>query len=392
MTCSGLAVVLLFLGCPAAAQEDGYGTAETLFRLTERKEGGRVTLVGTNLNPHAPCHVVVSFPRLVNYRASMDLPARVVLPPASTADLFFVEIVNGKAGASYGVECVSGFGDPRAAPDLSHRYLLPFEHGTKRVVGQGYLGSFTHRDSYALDFNMPEGTVICAARDGVVTRTKDDSSEGGLGPEYNDKANYVEVLHEDGSWATYAHLKTGGAKVAPGGRVRAGEAIGLSGNTGRSAGPHLHFAVNRATWGGSETFPTAFLGKDGSSVSVKEDRWYYSHHPGGEAFEEVLGEKLVEADLERHRAEVAVTGEVSFRSEQIDDRTIIYCRNATDREQVVRVGFRKLAGFDSSKRVPRDIAVPAATEVYVLMLTRKPGAARALYELSASARARVKGR
>ena len=65
---------------------------------------------------------------------------------------------------------------------------------------------------------------------------------------FGSRANHVRVLHGDGSMAVYAHLKLESASVSPGQRLRRGQQIGLSGNTGFSTGPHLHFAVqvNRA--------------------------------------------------------------------------------------------------------------------------------------------------
>ena len=55
--------------------------------------------------------------------------------------------------------------------------------------------------------------------------------------------NFVRIVHDDGTMALYAHLKSEGVLVRVGQRVRKAEAIGLSGNTGFTTGPHLHFAV-----------------------------------------------------------------------------------------------------------------------------------------------------
>ena len=53
----------------------------------------------------------------------------------------------------------------------------------------------------------------------------------------------MRILHDDGTMAMYAHLKPEGVLVRIGQRVHAGQPIGLSGNTGFTTGPHLHFAV-----------------------------------------------------------------------------------------------------------------------------------------------------
>lgn len=62
-------------------------------------------------------------------------------------------------------------------------------------------------------------------------------------PEFFDKANYVRILHDDGSWADYFHLMQHAIQVQPGMRVEAGHVLGLSGNSGYSTTPHLHFHV-----------------------------------------------------------------------------------------------------------------------------------------------------
>ena len=90
---------------------------------------------------------------------------------------------------------------------------------------------------------MPEGTAILAARAGTVIHVREDSVSGGAGSRYADDANEILITHDDGTLATYLHLMPDGALVEPGDRVRAGDRIGYSGNTGWSTEPHLHFEV-----------------------------------------------------------------------------------------------------------------------------------------------------
>jgi hypothetical protein len=68
--------------------------------------------------------------------------------------------------------------------DTSYAYSLPFEEGTSHLLTQAYFGSFTHKERIALDFSMKKGTKICAARDGVVVRLKEDSDRGGWNKKY----------------------------------------------------------------------------------------------------------------------------------------------------------------------------------------------------------------
>jgi murein DD-endopeptidase MepM/ murein hydrolase activator NlpD len=123
-------------------------------------------------------------------------------------------------------------------------YILPFKEGTKQRVVQGYGGLFSHMHIAALDFDLPEGTPVCAAREGVIYSFKDNSDEGGPLPSYKRKANYIIIKHIDGSFGCYWHLKKNGVVVKKG-FVAKGQLIGYSGSTGFTLRPHLHFSVKR---------------------------------------------------------------------------------------------------------------------------------------------------
>jgi murein DD-endopeptidase MepM/ murein hydrolase activator NlpD len=127
--------------------------------------------------------------------------------------------------------------------DSSYIYTLPFKHKKKVFLIQGYESKFSHKGERALDFKVKRGTTVCAARDGVVQSFRADSDKGGLKPENLSDGNYVTVKHADGSVAWYWHLLQNSVLVKEGDTVAVGQPIGLSGNTGYSAFPHLHFEV-----------------------------------------------------------------------------------------------------------------------------------------------------
>lgn len=131
----------------------------------------------------------------------------------------------------------------RFREDQSYIYTLPFEHRKKVFLIQAYESKMSHRGERALDFKLKKGTRICAARSGVVMAARGDSKKGGLKPENLSDGNYISIRHDDGSVAHYWHLDYNGLKVAEGDSVVTGQWIGLSGNTGYSAFPHLHFEV-----------------------------------------------------------------------------------------------------------------------------------------------------
>jgi len=114
---------------------------------------------------------------------------------------------------------------------------------------------------------MPVGTDIFAARGGIVFDVAASNFRGGLDPERDGPAaNVVRILHDDGTYAVYAHLNTNTIRVRPGDLVRRGQYIADSGNTGFSSGPHLHFAVLRNSGMRIESIPVVFLGANSESV------------------------------------------------------------------------------------------------------------------------------
>lgn len=110
-----------------------------------------------------------------------------------------------------------------------------------------------------IDFAASNGTAVRAVADGVVVAA-------GYSP-WDSKKSYgyqVAIKHADGSFTNYAHLKKGGIKVALGAKVKSGQLIAYSNNTGASTGPHLHFELHlRAKWNRVDAMPwIEHLGKD----------------------------------------------------------------------------------------------------------------------------------
>lgn len=137
-------------------------------------------------------------------------------------------------------------GDPDVVHDDRYQYQLPFPKGEAYELVQGNKSDYTHNEDisrYAFDFAMPVGSFISAARGGVVGYVIDKYSKSGSDASMKEKTNRILICHDDGTVAVYAHLKKDGAFVEVGDIVYAGQVIGLSGNTGYSNFPHLHFAV-----------------------------------------------------------------------------------------------------------------------------------------------------
>ncbi|WP_030925330.1 M23 family metallopeptidase [Streptomyces sp. NRRL B-24720] len=109
------------------------------------------------------------------------------------------------------------------------------------------------------DFAVPIGTKVEAAHGGVVVKAGPNG--GGDGPAYG---NAIVIKHDNGMYSQYAHLSR--IDVHIGQSVEKGQQIALSGNTGNSSGPHLHFEIRTTANYGSAVNPVAFLSKQGVTV------------------------------------------------------------------------------------------------------------------------------
>ncbi|TXG35780.1 M23 family metallopeptidase [Seonamhaeicola maritimus] len=147
-------------------------------------------------------------------------------------------------------------------PDMSYRYRFPFKKGKKYEVSQSFNGKASHNDEkskYAIDFQLNIGESVHAARDGLVVKAIDwFTKQGGI--ELRNSANKVVILHSDGTLATYAHLDYKGIFVKEGQKVEKGQKIAVSGLTGHTRGPHLHFVVRKEN---DIAIPVYFKGYEG---------------------------------------------------------------------------------------------------------------------------------
>jgi len=231
------------------------------------------------------CEVTMTFQmRLVNLNSTANLPCTATFPPGKTTEAFTLSPTSPDAKWEYSYTNFYKLGSSCAVHDESAVYQLPFAVGTKYKVTQGYNGSYSHKGSnlYAIDWQMPEGTSVYAARDGIVVKVRDDSDKGGGSVKYDKFNNYVLIRHEDGTLGHYCHLKKAGVVVRPGQVVRTGQLIAHSGNTGYSSGPHLHFSVFKTKDGKDRiSIPVKFrTAEDEVAVTLKEGRKYRAASTG----------------------------------------------------------------------------------------------------------------
>ncbi len=124
------------------------------------------------------------------------------------------------------------------------KYVLPYPIGKKYLCSQSFGGNISHQGVfyYSVDFDMPKGSIITAARKGRVIFFQENFYDQDLGTE---KANVVIIQHEDSTYARYAHLTHNGALVEVGHEVETGDTLGFSGSSGSPGHYHLHFDVTK---------------------------------------------------------------------------------------------------------------------------------------------------
>jgi murein DD-endopeptidase MepM/ murein hydrolase activator NlpD len=146
-----------------------------------------------------------------------------------------------------------------AAQGAESAYVLPYPGSTGRKVLQGYTGPWGHQGhaEFSYDFEMPIGSPVVASRSGEVVHLVEHHKDGTRKP---GDENVVVVRHADGTFARYYHLTTDGVLRTVGDKVTRGQRIARSGDSGASAGPHLHFDVTKGCfeWGTCQTIPIEF--------------------------------------------------------------------------------------------------------------------------------------
>ncbi|MGG7611131.1 M23 family metallopeptidase, partial [Streptomyces sp. ZG43] len=135
-----------------------------------------------------------------------------------------------------------------------NRYVLPVE-GSYVSTGYQTGGSLWSSGSHSgVDFHAPAGSVVRAVGAGTVVET-------GWGGAYG---NEVVIKMHDGTYTQYGHLAS--ATVSVGQTVTPGQQIAVSGSTGNSTGPHLHFEARSGADYGTDMDPVAYLRGHGVDV------------------------------------------------------------------------------------------------------------------------------
>jgi murein DD-endopeptidase MepM/ murein hydrolase activator NlpD len=163
-------------------------------------------------------------------------------------------------------ETAAGWLASSTGHDDEYVYRLPYGDAVSYSVLQSYGSSLSHRGAeyFTVDFGMPEGTQVYSAREGTVIATEDRFDMSCWAADCDHYANFVEILHRDGTIGKYFHLQQGSVLVQPGQQVGRGQAVARSGDTGYTTVPHLHFGVYRiGSSGESQSIAVRFAAREG---------------------------------------------------------------------------------------------------------------------------------
>lgn len=162
-------------------------------------------------------------------------------------------------------------GDPNSVAE-DYSYHPPFFSPKDHRITQAFNGKFSHTNEYnryAVDIAMDIGTYITAVRDGTVIWVKDNYHMSGTTQYFLDKANGIKVLHDDGTFSSYAHILMDTALVKEGDQVVVGQRLARSGSSGFSTGPHLHFSIIKNSGLKNIAIPFKFIDNNGKIFTPK---------------------------------------------------------------------------------------------------------------------------
>ncbi|MEU1488592.1 LysM peptidoglycan-binding domain-containing M23 family metallopeptidase [Streptomyces sp. NPDC005752] len=144
--------------------------------------------------------------------------------------------------------------DSGASASNSSGWSAPVENANVTTQYRASGASWSSGYHTGSDFQAASGTSVRSIGPGTVVSAGWSGSYG----------NEVVIQHSDGMYSQYAHLSS--LEVSAGQTVTGGQQLGLSGSTGNSTGPHLHFEVRTGPSYGSDVDPIAYLRSHGVSI------------------------------------------------------------------------------------------------------------------------------
>lgn len=260
-----LLLLLLFSGTSLLMANSG---VKVQAKMNYKKQAMEITCLSEK---NYPCTVELNFDELENFdqKYKRGDVIHVVVSKGQDAILS----LKAKPGVVPRISITSDFikGNLMSKPDLDYTYLLPVSNGKRaHVQAMKYNGRTSDCDLepkgwYSLSFKTRAGDTIYASRRGIVTGLKNNSASNDPKMIHSSTENYVEICHNDGTFANYRLFQDGGIFVNEGELVEAGQPIGIIGGENYAEGSHLCFAVYH---------PTAELISDGNQNKTQYYREY----------------------------------------------------------------------------------------------------------------------
>jgi Peptidase family M23 len=216
----------------------------------ERDRDGKGYIFECQNNSFISYTVTVTFSNLSNLSADVTLPYQVTVSPGKTR-LFQLKQTSESMGTpNFNYSTSYRKGCEKTKTDTLFAYLLPISpNKTTKVtelynIGQKFGNTSAPKDWYALAFNVSEGDTIFAARKGIVGAIASNREPLGESLAYNSEVNFVEIQHEDCTFAKYELFKKGGIFVQEGDIVQAGQPLGIISSNNYVGGSQARFSVS----------------------------------------------------------------------------------------------------------------------------------------------------
>lgn len=192
--------------------------------------------------------VTIDFSTLVNLSADVPMPYKTTVSPGNNR-LFKLSVTNTGSSTNFNYSISYQKGCEKTKVDTTFAYLLPVSPSkTTRVfeltnLGEKYAQKSPPKDWYALGFKVEEGDTVFAARKGIVGEAVSDKIVAGESLSFSRDVNYVEIQHDDCTFAKYELFKQNGVFVKVGETVQAGQPLGIISSKNFSSGTQMRMSV-----------------------------------------------------------------------------------------------------------------------------------------------------
>ena len=191
----------------------------------------------------APVRITIDTDDEIWNNRLQNLHMKSIVLEAEQDTILSIDLKNGEIPK---LEFKAGLGDPEKKI-IYPQIALPIPENKAVRIIQGYNGSYSHykaTSKFAIDFKLNVGDTIFAAFEGFAVQVHEGYTKGGKDIKLLDYANNIIIYNpEAGLFFQYSHLAFRGALVEVGEWVKQGQPIGISGMTGYTDIPHLHFNV-----------------------------------------------------------------------------------------------------------------------------------------------------